>query len=608
MGKHVVRLLLLLWFATSVFAADKGWVEVRTAHFHVISNGSERQAVDVAEGFEQIHAAFAQGFPHLRTDSGAETIVVAAKDEFTMESLLPPAWKKKGMIKPAGLFHKGWEKDYALVRLDTFIDSYHVVYHEYIHKLVGLNFARLPVWLNEGLAEFFGTARFEKNRTLLGVPNVRISILRQKTPYPLEKLLAADGSSPYYRDADKAQMFYAESWGLTHFLMFGDGMGNGAHLNQFLRDLQSGMEQQKAFEQAFGHPEEIDRNFRRYVMRFAFTGFALKPPVHIDKSTFAVRQMSPAETNAMLGTLYLYFGLLEEAEKKLSSALADSSLALAHENMAFLHFREGRDEEAGREFDRALELNPKSFLALYYKAMLANGGKTDAESLAKLDGALERVLQLNPVFAPALIERSRIYVRKQDFKRAMEMAVRAEELEPDRAGYHLNTAEILLLGGYFEEAIKTAAYVAARWRGGPDSAEALALLQRARAAARLTASPEEKARETEFMKYATGTETAEGTIESVACGKQDTSKIVLRTATGKREFRRATDAGWGMSDTIWYGGDHFDGCHHLEGMQGVVRYKAGKDGQPEIQWLEVRDDIVPGRPATEIVQGSTDHR
>jgi hypothetical protein len=35
----------------------------------------------------------------------------------------------------------------------------------------------------------------------------------------------------------------------------------------------------------------------------------------------------------------------------------------------------------------------------------------------------------------------------------------------------------------------------------------------------------------------------------------------------------------GFSDTLWYGEDHFTGCHHLEGLRAVVRYKPSEDRQ-----------------------------
>ena len=592
MPRAFATLALFFLTATATAAAEKGWLEVRSPHFVVVSNGSERQAREVALKFEQIHSAFAHGFPQLRTDSGAETIVLAVRDESDMKALLPGE-KKLGSV--AGMFQRGWEKDYALIRLDFESERFTSIYHEYIHKLLELNYARLPIWLNEGLSEFFGTARFEQHQTILGAPSERVYLLRYKPAFPLDKLLAAKGDSPYYTREDNAPMLYAEVWGLTHFLMFGEGMGNGRRMNEFLRLLQTGSDDQKAFQQAFGDVRKVQDEFQKYVSHFAFYGLVFKP-APVDKSSFAVREMSPAESNAVLGGFYARNRDEDFAQRKLASALAlDPKLPLAHENMAFLDFQLGKDEEARREFSLAAELNPKSYLALYYLAMLSDGGKTDSTSLDHLDNELQQVLQLNPRFAPAYVVRSHIYARQQKLAPAVSAALEARKLEPDRAGYHTNAAAILLLQHDYADAIKLASYVARRWYG-PDSSEALELLAKARKLAGIQPTSEEQAQESKLMKYAEDTSTAEGMIEAVTCEKPGSSRNLrlLLVSDGKKQFFTAGKSfGVGWSDTVWFGSDHFDVCHRALGFPAVVRYKPSSDksGENEMRWLEIRNPL-----------------
>jgi hypothetical protein len=86
------------------------------------------------------------------------------KDESSARGLLPEMWKRK-TLKPGGFFAEGREKSFALIRLDVIRrqsdtqgseNGYQVVYHEYTHSLLNSNFRWLPLWLNEGLAEFLG--------------------------------------------------------------------------------------------------------------------------------------------------------------------------------------------------------------------------------------------------------------------------------------------------------------------------------------------------------------------------------------------------------------------------------------------------------------------
>ncbi len=598
MGIPALICALALLLAAPARAAEETWVKVQAPHFLVLSNDSLKDAREVATDFEQIHAVFAQAFPKLRTDSSADTIVLAVKDEKTFVEMLPREKKVADII--AGQFLKGWEKDYVLVRLDVRTAGREVVYHEYIHKLLHLNFTRLPVWLDEGLAEFFGNTEVRKDQALMGVPSPRGALLQTRTMYPLQTLLSVERNSPYYHDADKIGMFYAKAWGLTHFLMVGQGIGGLERMNSYLASLQKGTAAPKAFEETFGDPQQIEKQFNQYVHRFAFATLVLKSPPRIGAEAFKGMAMPAAETDARLAEVHMRFGESEIAAPQLAAAIsADPQLALAHENMAFLDFRQGRDDEARSEFDKAATLDSNSFLAIYYQAMLAYHGKTDSDSLAKLDAAMQRVLQLNPRFAPAVVVRSQILVHEQKLQDAFDTAAQAQKLEPDRGGYLTNMAAILLLGRNYSAAIQFASTVAERWFGS-DSAEALAVVNRARKLGNIAPTPEEQAREAEEMKYAEGTTAVEGVVKSIVCEKSKPQQLVLQSGGKDMTFQGAKVHGVGFSDTLWYGEDHFNSCYHLEGMNAVVRYKPSADATvvPEFQWLEIRDELIPSSDAS----------
>lgn len=84
----LIATLAFLFVSPRLYGAEESWVKVQTPHFLVLSNGSVKDARDVATNFEQIHAVFAQVFPNLRTDASAQTIVLAVKDEKTFVELL----------------------------------------------------------------------------------------------------------------------------------------------------------------------------------------------------------------------------------------------------------------------------------------------------------------------------------------------------------------------------------------------------------------------------------------------------------------------------------------------------------------------------------------
>jgi tetratricopeptide (TPR) repeat protein len=580
-------------------ALAETWVKVVTPHFTVISNGSEKDARTVARNFERFRAALLVLYPSLRVDASAQIIVVAPKDVQTFDKLLP--YEKKEDRQIGGLFRPGWEHNYVIVRLDFPDQAEWIVYHEYVHNVLHLNFTRMPTWLDEGLSDFYASTRFEGDKVYIGAPSPRLAGLQDGTPYPLKTLLAVNERSPYYHDQDKVGMFYAESWGLTHYLEFGEGMGNGQRLNTYLSLLQKKTDPMQAFQETFGNLDQVDKSFRQYISKYLFTAVELRNPPKIDMESFQGGPMSVGETDAELGGFFNYMGSADTAYKWLSDALAaDPKSALAHQNMAFYAFRKGDDDTARKEFDQAVALDPTSYLAVYYRAMMKYGAKIDDDSLKNLDAAMTRVLQLNPMFAPALIVRSQVLIQQGQLQAAYNAAAQAWNLEPDRAGYLTHLAAILSRGRNYPEAIKDADAVISRW-SATDGAEAIAVADHARRLGNIEETPEEKAAEADELKYAAGLLTINGIVSSVTCEPAKPVRVVLSALHGDIQFELKGPFGEGFSDTLWYGEDHFSLCHHLEGMPAVIRYTKTNDATPinVIRWLEIRDQLIPMVPIPE---------
>jgi len=150
--------------------AEKPWIEVDSPHFRVMSNGGDNGARRIAYEFEQMRATLAARFPGARIETGAPLLIFAPTDEDTAVDLSPMmrVEKKRG-INVGGYFQHNWEKQFAMVRLDLdTADNHQIVYHEYTHNVLHANFRWLPLWLDEGMAEFFGNTRFEHDKMYIG--------------------------------------------------------------------------------------------------------------------------------------------------------------------------------------------------------------------------------------------------------------------------------------------------------------------------------------------------------------------------------------------------------------------------------------------------------
>ena len=573
-------------------ASEKPWIEVRSPHFRVLTNASANDARQVAGDFEQMRAIFAALSPNFRLESGAPLLIFAARDEGTAKALAPEIWKIKG-AKPAGYFQQGWEKKYAMIRMDEWgFDGRSTVFHEYTHSVLHLNAQWLPVWLDEGLAEFYGYTQFQKDQTLIGAPTQLFPIFSMRPLIPIETLIGVDENSPYYHDEDKAAMFYAESWALVHYLTFAPNMDHGGRLLEFLKRIQGpGTDQKKAFEEEFGSFKEMNKALGNYVIKPAFTAAVVKgAPRSTDPKDYQVRTLTLAETQAELGGYHLWTHDFNNARTYVNDALReDPKLGLAHEEQGYLDFWDGKNADSINEFSQAFRDDGNLYLSLFAKTMLSpiatSSAPADEEQFRT---ALEAVAGLNPEFAPAYAELARLAFRQNDLKTASGCSRRAEELEPFRAGYHLLTGQILLHMGRAADAANIAKYVAAHWYGS-DHNEALELWNQVPESQRPPSDPITESTPKD-------TQEVEGHIRSVTCNGDNEEHWVLQLdhAGQTLAFRPKDNFSFGFTDTLWYGQDHITVCHHLEGLRAIVHYKPSADAAyaGDVVEMEIRDDLA----------------
>jgi tetratricopeptide (TPR) repeat protein len=597
-SKLPVLLGTILLLTTSAMSEEKPWREIRSPHFRVITDGSEGAGRRVAREFEQMRGLFDDRFPGFRVDSPAPLLILAPEDESSTKKLVPEFWQHSGP-KPAGMYFHAWEKEYALVRLDVINsdrsdpDTFGVVYHEYVHSLLHLNFRWLPTWLDEGLAEFYGFTRFEGSHTYIGAPpkNIRrMEALWRRSSMPLDKFLDQRGA--FTKSEDDTHLFYAQAWALTHFLTMSPGMEGGARLNRFFKALQAGTEQKKAFQDTFGDMAKVQKDLDDYVRRFAFPVGMISTPPHADDKSFPSRTMTLAETRAELGSFFMSTHHWKEASMPIQAALNDDpKLALAHEDMGFLDLREGKDAEAMREFTQAFELDNHMYRSLFAKTMLSPPSHAaTADEREAFHAALSKVLDINPQFAPAYVELAKFAVANGNLTLGLALARTAEKMEPSRAGYHLLTGNILLRMGHPAEAAAHAAYVASRW-GSPDHDEAMELWNRVPPAQRSGDVPSDPPLGESLLS-------AEGTVKSVSCDPHFVG-ITLDQAGQALTFKVKGGLG-GFSDTLWFGSDHYTPCFHVIGLRAVVRYKPDPDTSSAgvvVSW-GFRDDLPPAQNAS----------
>ena len=454
--RRVTFAFALLALAPGAYAADN-WIEVRSPHFTVNSNAGEKDARKIADQFEQIRQMFHSAFGGLRVDLGQPIIIVAAKNENTMKLFLPEEWEVKGHIHHAGLYQPGEDKDYVVMRLDSEGQNpFHTLHHEYTHALMRLNFSDLPLWLDEGLAEFFGNSTLGDKESKTGtIDPGHLYLLQQSKLIPIETLLEVDHQSPFYNESNRASVFYAESWALVHYLLMDKEARQNQLLKNFLETWQKSGSQVQAAQTAFGDLKRFGQRIEAYARQSSFQIGLVKVGQDAADKTYGVRTVSPGEALALRGDFFVHHNRVEQAQPVLQEAVqAEPNLPFAHEALGYYHYRRREIPEADAEIVEALKLGATGFAPQYFHGvLLMQKGGFREETAEEAKRCLEKATQLNPQFAPAYEGLSQTDARLPNLqKEAVNAAIRAVQLDPARHIYAVSLTYLLINSGRLPEA------------------------------------------------------------------------------------------------------------------------------------------------------------
>ena len=465
MSKPTVRLLAILMAlafsaTTKLSASSEAWLQLQSPHFTVVTDANEKQARHIAGQFERMRWVFQTLFPKGNVDPAAPIVVIAVKDKKGFQALEPEAYLAKGQIDLTGFFLHGPDKNYILVRLDGQEEHpFATVYHEYTHVQLSSAAEWLPLWLNEGLAEFFQNTDIRDKEVNLGQPSVGdILYLRQQRLLPLATLFKVDASSPYYHEEQKGSIFYAESWALTHYLEMNDKQMNTHRLGDYVELLSKHQDPVTAAAQAFGDLQHLQKNLDAYVANAKYQYFRMTASTTIDPSTFQVKALTLPQANAIRADLLAYNQRVKDARALLDIVLRDDpDNTLAHETMGFLSFREGDRDAAQKWYEQAVKLDSQSYLAHYYYAAISmQSGGTDHD--AQVEASLREAIKLNPAFAPSYDRLAVFYgMRHKQLDEAHLLSIHAIQLDPSNISFRMNAANILVEADQYQYAINVLA-------------------------------------------------------------------------------------------------------------------------------------------------------
>jgi tetratricopeptide (TPR) repeat protein len=422
------------------------WVEVRTEHFVVASDGGEKTARHVADQFELLARALQATMPNARLTRGIPIQILAARDGLSFAKIFPEFPSDKRRPQPTGQFVNGSDKTFIGIRTNVSGSmQYDDIYREYSQMVLNLSYRNLPPWLEIGYSSVYADLILSDREARLSRPDPDdMSTLFESPLLPLDLVLKVDRDSPYYAAAGKTTVYSAESRALVHFLLTDPQFAGTKDLEQFISRVEGGADPLASARQVFGDLTQLQASLEAYIKQ------TKSPPVQItmaggSDSSGAAKTLSAAESEARMGAFEAARGRREDARDRLEEALRDEPpLAEAEQSLGFLSLQTNELEEADQHFTRAMALDPNDAMNFYGQGLVAlsRGGHVGVPVGAVV--AFEKTIALNPDFAPAWFNLATIYVLRDDtLQKALTDAQRAASLEPGESSYQRQVVAIL---------------------------------------------------------------------------------------------------------------------------------------------------------------------
>ncbi|HYI13546.1 MAG TPA: DUF1570 domain-containing protein [Thermoanaerobaculia bacterium] len=428
------------------FPSAKGrWIRVRSGRFNVFSSANETMTRDIVSDLETLASALSADLS--KSDGTAGTygtyeakatvfIFGNPRDSRPYFDLLFA--RVNSRANGAYVRHEGGGTMFigASRRIER------TAMHELIHDLLRQGEIAPPLWLEEGLAEYFSNAVIQGGRVRAGAPiEEHISLLRRRTAVKLDDVIHVKAESAKASTTE----FYAASWAVVEWLIQKDE----AAFFRLLRDTQRGGAAEEALQTHYGKAAEelaVGIRWRDRIPKLITLAAQVPQPAEAAE---------PLDRATLLYELGRFLSYVAGAEK-------DSTR----------HYREALNADpkhartlaAIGEYERAVAAGPNDpdVHLLYAESLLSTAqgvfagifepAAGDAENFRKARTLAERALELGGDEGRARGILGTTYLVETDIAPGIVELERARALVPQRMDYALNLYAMYLRTGARDKA------------------------------------------------------------------------------------------------------------------------------------------------------------
>jgi len=460
--RFVASLACVALLSAGLLSAADQWIEVKSAHFTVISDAGQGAARTTAWQLEQIRNVLGTFWPWAHVDLDKPVVAFAVRDEASMKRLAPKYWQEKGSVHPATVWVWGTDQYYFALRADALAEDkenmnpYQASYFAYVSLILNRS-VKLPFWFARGLAGVMSNTVVRDARLYVGPPIPwYLEELRNHTRLPIAQLIKMTPNSPEFRGDLGMQRFDAETWALVHYLWLSDRGAHEAQLQKFTTMVAGGTDPDAAFREALGPPEALDGPFTSYVSRSFFSFREFGADVAVKRESFPVRQLPAAESASLRALFHVAMSRPLEARAAIDEARkADPKAPESFVAEGVLLERENKKEDAAAAYTRATENGSTNWYAPYRAAGLLWRPDADRNVWAQQEALFAKAVEFNPRNASAYagLALTRALLGSPS---SIGLIRRAIALEPLESDHHRIAGEVLYRAHQDEEAYKEA--------------------------------------------------------------------------------------------------------------------------------------------------------
>ena len=444
MGRRLLPFLVFLLISQAF--AEKQWVEVTSPHFTVLTDTSSGQGKEVAVRFEQMRAVFGTLFHRSKVNVPVPLQIIAFRNQSEFRNYAP-LWKGKP-VELAGYFQGADDRNFIALDMSA-PNPYSVVFHEYAHLLLHANFPRMPVWFDEGFAEYFSSLRVTGKTVEYGnVPVNLPTILQNNRWMPIGDLFSIQQDSATYNERDKNTPFYAQSWITVHYIMSEQKLPEAAKYLQLTQIEHKPIPD--AIKQAFGvEPAVLDKTVRDYFNMNGGKYFRADAP-QFEIDPIQSRKLDDITIEATLADLHAHSkDYQQQAVLEFQAVLEkDAKNEIAMRGLGYLYLRQGEYEKAAELFKRASFTESKDARLHYLNALLMNRvavkeGQPPKQPKVMVD-ELQTAIALDPNFADAYNLLAFALAADNRLEPAVSAQKKAIELNASFEPYQMNLAHLYM--------------------------------------------------------------------------------------------------------------------------------------------------------------------